>query len=97
MDIIIKILLILLQPSCWTIYLGNNPLDKVYMKMLQDGVKFTEIDKHTARFGKYLLWTANHPYSSFSLHNRASEMQPSLYVRKKLMKRLLESVVKAEC
>lgn len=86
-----QFLFIILSPSYWCqISRVNSVLDKELNILLNNGTKFTNINHHTAHFGPFILWVANHPYASFSNYRRDTGI-PKRYTRHLLMKRLQES------
>lgn len=86
---IIKVLLFILSNP-----FGGSVLDRIYLKMLREGVYFTNIGKHTAKFGSLTLWVSNHPYASFNIYGKGSDVLPSVFIRSLLMDRLMESIVR---
>ena len=74
------------------INITSNKLDQELVKLLDEGVMFTDMGTHTAKFGKYTLWIANHPYASFSIRSVSAEFLPKRYTVYRLRKRLEKSV-----
>ena len=88
---LLQFLFIILNPFYWHQISRVNPiLDLELNILLKNGTKFTNINTHTAQFGPFILWVANHPYASFSNYGRDTGI-PKRYTRHLLMKRLQES------
>lgn len=86
-------LYIILHPSFWmNLYTVNVAFDKELLKLLNEGVMFTNIKSHSADFGPFTLWIENYPYAAFRLYNGSAI--PKRYTRKLLMDRLVESQFK---
>lgn len=87
-----KYLFILLHPSYWpSNHPTNDDLDKKLLKLLEAGAPVTIVDTHYIKIGPYELWSANHPYSSFTLRRDSSKI-PSRYTRHLLNKAHIEAL-----
>jgi len=83
----------LFTPSCWIQnYSYSHVLDKWYIKQLDTGKRFTNIDDFHATFCGYRIWITNHPYASFRLGDR----RPSRATVLRLGDRLDESMFPVE-
>jgi len=65
-----ELLSVMLCPSCWC---QNKPLssewDYLLTSFLDNGEHFSQIESHYATIGGFRVWTANHPYASFTLES----------------------------
>lgn len=57
---------VLLTPGCWLQNERYSPALDARLRTLLESEKFTKITNHTACIGNLVLWTANHPYASFT-------------------------------
>ena len=64
----INFLWVLSHPSHW---IRNERTCKTltnwYEEKIDEGIKFTNIDAHTATFDNQIVWIANYPYCCFNL------------------------------
>ena len=83
---------LILKLKIWWFWFGNRPQKQVSDKwsnelqsLIDEGCIFTNITEFHATFGKYELWTANQPYSSFveyrdCFHGGLKEYMPNKWV-----------------
>ncbi len=87
-------LFFLIRPHFWGLQNEyNEKLDTALRKKLEEGRKFTSINKYDASFGGLELWIANYPYACMSVGNSTNELRPSREVIYKLNKQLKNDVV----
>lgn len=99
-SVLLPYIFVLVSPGYWvSIYPYNKQVDKILLKLLEEGTCFTNITTYTAKFGPYTLWIENHPAASFSIYSSSTASKvsvlPSRYTRKKLMDKLIEDSLKS--
>ena len=76
----------LLTPSMWVRnHATDQALDEWFRECLSEGVHFTHIGRHTAKLKGVEIWTANHPYESFTVDVSGLPSRLTVYRLQKLL------------
>ena len=87
----------LLTPSMWLRnHTTDQALDEWFRECLSEGVYFTHIGRHTAKLKGVEIWTANHPYASFTVDGIGLPSRLTVYRLQKLLMRSRVELIKSK-